>query len=58
MKSLNRRAVLAGAAALSALTFPVSALAQDAVSEDELLVAGPLGDTVLGADTAPVTVVE
>ena len=54
MKALNRRAVLAGAAALPALALPVSALAQDTVSEKELLVAGPLGDKVLGDDNAPV----
>ena len=58
MKALSRRAVLAGAAALPALALPVSAFAQDAVSEKELLVAGPLGDKVLGDDNAPVTVVE
>ena len=58
MKALNRRAVLAGAAALPALTLPVPAFAQDSVSEDELLVAGPLGDKALGDDNAPVTVVE
>ena len=58
MKALNRRAVLAGAAALPALTLGVSSLAQDAVSEDDLLVAGPLGDKILGDDNAPVTVVE
>ncbi len=58
MKALNRRAVLAGAITLPVLAFPVIALAQDVVSEDELLVAGPLGDKVLGDDNAPVTVVE
>ena len=58
MNALNRRAVLAGAAALSALTFPVSVLAQETFSEEELLVAGPLGDKALGDDNAPVTIVE
>lgn len=58
MKALNRRAVLAGTVALPALTLPVSALAQDSVSQDELLVAGPLGDKALGDDNAPVTIVE
>jgi protein-disulfide isomerase len=58
MKALNRRTVLAGAAALPALTLPVSALAQDAVPVDDLLVAGPLGDKALGDENAPVSVVE
>ena len=58
MKTMNRRAVLAGAAALPALSLPVSALAQESVSQEELLVAGPLGDKVLGDDNAPVTIVE
>jgi len=58
MKTLNRRTVLAGAAALPAFTLPFSASAQEVVSEEELLVAGPLGDKVLGDENAPVTVVE
>jgi protein-disulfide isomerase len=58
MKVLNRRTVLAGAAALPALTLPAVALAQESVSEEELLVAGPLGDKILGDDNAPVTIVE
>ena len=58
MKALNRRSVLAGVAALPALTLAVSVRAQDTVSESDLLVAGPLGDKVLGDDNAPVTVVE
>ncbi|HSG95803.1 MAG TPA: DsbA family protein [Afifellaceae bacterium] len=58
MNTLNRRAVLAGAAALPALSLPISALAQESVSEQELLVAGPLGDKALGDENATVTVVE
>lgn len=58
MKALNRRTVLAGAAALPVLTLPQFALAQDAVSEEDLLVAGPLGDKILGDENAPVTVIE
>jgi protein-disulfide isomerase len=60
--SITRRELLAGAAAL-ALTLAMSAdpgsiaLAQT-VSSEELMQPGPLGEQALGADNAPVTIVE
>ena len=37
---------------------PARALAQTKVSDDDLAPAGPLGDQVMGAENAPVTIIE
>ncbi len=57
---ITRRALLqgAGALALSVALFGAEAYAQKAVSQEELLKPGPLGDHVLGRPDAPVTIIE
>jgi protein-disulfide isomerase len=59
MPLLTRRHLLAGCAAGAALALgPLPALAQARVDLDDLLAPGPLGDKVLGAEDAPIVVVE
>ena len=61
MPLLTRRqlvAACAAGAALLALPFTASAQNVETVDQQELLQPGPLGDKVLGAEDAPVTVVE
>jgi len=58
---ITRRALLVGASALAFVTFadpPARVLAQTKVSDDDLAPAGPLGDQVMGAENAPVTIIE
>ena len=58
---ITRRALLVGASALAFVTFadpPAWVLAQTKVSDDDLAPAGPLGDQVMGAENAPVTIIE
>ena len=58
---ITRRALLIGASALAFVTFadpPARALAQTKVSDDDLAPAGPLGDQAMGAENAPVTIIE
>jgi protein-disulfide isomerase len=58
MPLFTRRQVLAGCTAGAVLSaLPFSARAQT-VDQDELLQPGPLGEKALGAEDAPVTVVE
>jgi protein-disulfide isomerase len=63
MSLITRRRVLTGTAASAAacstfVPLAAPALAQEAVPVDELHAPSKLGDRVLGADDAPVTVVE
>ena len=58
---ITRRALLVGASALAFVTFadpPARALAQTKVSDADLAPAGPLGDQAMGAENAPVTIIE
>jgi protein-disulfide isomerase len=58
---ITRRALLVGVSALALLTYAdpfARAFAQSKVSDADLSPAGPLGDQVMGADNAPVTIVE
>lgn len=58
---ITRRALLVGASALAFMTFadpPARALAQTKVSDADLAPAGPLGDQAMGAENAPVTIIE
>jgi protein-disulfide isomerase len=57
----TRRAFLAGTSSLALFAVtnaPMRAFAQSKVSDSDLAPAGPLGDIVLGAADAPVTIVE
>ena len=59
MLTIDRRTFVAGSAAgLLFLTAPGALLAQETVNIDDLHAPGQLGDKVLGAADAPVTVVE
>ena len=58
---ITRRALLEGASALALVTYAdpaARALAQTKVSDADLAPAGPLGDLVMGAENAPVTIIE
>jgi protein-disulfide isomerase len=58
---ITRRALLVGVSALALVTLadpPARAFAQSKVSDADLSPAGPLGDQVIGAENAPVTIVE
>ena len=58
---ITRRALLVGASALALVTYAdpaARALAQTKVSDADLAPAGPLGDLVMGAENAPVTIIE
>jgi len=60
MMKLDRRTLMGAAAALAASSLMTATAQQSAetVSAEELAVAGPLGDRVLGSSSAPVTVYE
>jgi protein-disulfide isomerase len=58
---ITRRALLVGASALALVTYAdpaARALAQTKVPDADLAPAGPLGDLVMGAENAPVTIIE
>ena len=58
MLRIDRRAFIAGFAALPLLLTPFAALAQGSVNVQDLHAPGQLGDKALGPADAPVTVVE
>ena len=58
MLRIDRRAFIAGFAALPLLLTPFAALAQGSVNVQDLHAPGQLGDKALGLADAPVTVVE